>query len=490
MKVLMIYPNRFSWPAPPVGLEYVCNSLLRENIEFDVVDFYFEPESTVYRKLRTEDIDLVGITVRNIDSTFLAKVEFFQPRIKSFIERIKNTKDCKIVLGGVGFSIVPKEVLEYSGADYGVVGYGEEALPKLIRSLREGGDLSQIDNLVWRKNGKIQINTISTGDYENIPARRRNIIRNLSYYGANNVGIIETMRGCLNRCGFCCMPNIVGPKIVTRKITNIISELKELKSMRINHIFFSDTEFNMASRKYLFELCKQIIDSKINITWSVNIHPDPKMLPIELLHLMKEAGCREAFISVESGSDEILADMEKRHTVEDGLICMELLRKAKIRLVPTYLIGWPGESLKTLDQTIDHIKRSKPEMPVVYCGVRINPNTKLADIAMDEGYITEDTNFLYPLYYRPELVLKEHLPYLRRRTKDIPNLYLPTKFINFMNRIMVNVCLSGEVPGGFSDLFAYIENLSQRDKLKFLSKTALDYALPFRRRFLPTAHGE
>jgi radical SAM superfamily enzyme YgiQ (UPF0313 family) len=486
----MINPNRFSWPAAPIGLEYACNSLLREDIEFDLIDFNFKPENLVYQKLRADNIDLVGMTVRNIDSGFLAKVEFFQPSIKKLVERIKNTKDCKVVLGGVGFSVVPKEIMEYTGADFGVVGYGEEALPKLVRALRQGGDLSQIDNLAWRKNGNIQVNPVTTGDYENIPVRRRNIVRNRSYYGMYSLGNIETMRGCLNRCGFCCMPDVVGPKIVTRKAAHIVEELKELKSMGMQHVFFTDTEFNMASRKYTFELCKQIIDSKVGITWTTNIHPDPKMVSMELLDIMKQAGCTEVFLSVESGNEEIVADMEKKHTVEDGIICTELVRKANISRVQTYLIGWPGESTETIDQTIDHVKLTQPEQPVLYCGVRINPNTKLARIAMDEGYIPEDTNFLYPIFYHPERVLKEFLPYMRRRTKDIPNCYLPTRFINFLNRVMLNVYMKDDVPGGLGDKFEYLRNLSGPKKFKFFGETLLDYALPFRRRYIPLADSD
>ena len=144
MKVLMINPNRFRPHIPPIGLEYVCNSLLRKNIEFELVDLNFEHESVLYPKLLEGDVDLVGITVRNVDSGVLANIVKFQPEIKRLVNRIKNTTECKVVLGGVGFSILPREILENSSADFGVVGYGEEALPALVRALRQGGDLSKI----------------------------------------------------------------------------------------------------------------------------------------------------------------------------------------------------------------------------------------------------------------------------------------------------------------------------------------------------------
>lgn len=486
----MVNPNRFSWSASPIGLEYACNSLFREDIEFDVVDFNFEPESLVYQKLRAGNIDLVGMTIRNIDTAFLAKVEFFQPSYRKLVQRIKNTTGCKVVLGGVGFSVVPKEIMEFTGADYGVVGYGEEALPRLVHALRNGGDVSKIDNLAWRQNGKITINPVTTGDYQNIPVRRRNIIRNRSYYNVYSLGNIETMRGCLNNCGFCCMPEAVGPKIVTRKTDHIVEELKELRSMGMSHVFFTDTEFNMANKKHIFELCQKIIDSKVGITWTTNIHPDPKMLSLEMLNLMREAGCTEVFLSVESGNEEIVADMGKKHTVEDSIKCSELVKKARIKRVQTYLIGWPGDSIETIDQTIEHVKLTQPDQPVLYCGIRINPNTKLARMAMDEGYISEDTNFMYPLFYKPEKVLKEFIPYVRSRSKEIPNAYLPTRHINFLNRVMLNVNMENDMPGGLVDKFDYMSSLSKPKMLKYFGKTVLDYALPFRRRYLPIVDGD
>ena len=246
----------------------------------------------------------------------------------------------------------------------------------------------------------------------------------------------------------------------------------------------------MASRKYIFELCKHIIDSKVGITWTVNLHPDPKMLSLEMLNLMREAGCTESYLSVESGSEKIVAGMEKKHTVEDSIKCAELLRKANIPRIQTYLIGWPGESTETIDQTIEHVKLTQPDQPVLYCGVRINPDTKLARIAMDECYISEDTNFMYPLFYKPEKVLKEFIPYVRSRSKEIPNAYLPTKHIHFLNRVMLNVNMENNMTGGFVDKFDYMSSLSKPKMLKYFGKTVLDYALPFRRRYLPIVDGD
>lgn len=490
MKVLMINPNRYRPYVSPVGLEYVCNSLLRENIEFEVVDLNFERDKVIYHKLQNNNVDIVGITVRNIDSLALYSSEFFLPGIKRLVETIKDTKDCKVVLGGAGFSTMPRECLEYTGADFGVVGYGEEALPKLVRTVREGGSLSKIDNLIWRKNGKFRVNRRSTGDYENIPIRRRNIVRNRSYYRVYGIGNIEDKRGCYKRCGYCCEPEIVGCKVVTRKIAHVIEELKELKSMGIHHVYFTNSEFNIGEEKHQLEFCEQLIKSKVGITWTVSIDPVPKTIRPKLLDLMRDAGCREILMGADSGSNEILAGMGKKHTADDTVLCAENIKKANMRIVPAYLVGWPNESTKTIQETFAQIKRCRFETPVIIPGIRIFPNTKLARIAVADGSIPEHADFIKPLFYQPEQVLQEFIPLIRRNIKLLSdaNCLFPTNGVYFMNLFIRNVYLCGSfVSTGFADFVDCVNNLSWVEKLKLFGKTTLDYAFPARTRFIPTS---
>jgi radical SAM superfamily enzyme YgiQ (UPF0313 family) len=492
MKVLLINPNRFRPHVSPVGLEYVANSLLRENIDFDFVDLNFEDENVIFCKLREKNIDIVGITMRNVDSGVLADLSLFQPDIKTLVGRIKNTVDCKVVLGGVGFSILPREILESSGADFGVVGYGEEALPKLVLALREGGDLAGIDNLIYRDKGKLRSNPLSTGDYENIPTRRRNIVRNRSYYGVYGLGNIEPMRGCPNRCHYCCEPNVVGHKIVAHKIAVIIQEMKELESMGIEHLYFCDSEFNLCSRDYLFDFCRQLIAGKFAMTWTANMYPAPKTVSEKLLRLMYAAGCREALVCVDSGSDDILQGMGKQYTAEDAVFFAELLRKNGIRATPSYLVGWPGESLTTLKETFVHIDRCRFEQVVFEAGVRIYPNTKLARIAIDEGIINEDANLLYPVFYNPEQVLEEFLPYIRSRAKNKEHMLLyPTKAMGFMNLLTRNFFLNNNFSvEGIGHYIGHMRTLPPKENLKILVKTILDKISPARQRFIPLAPGD
>ena len=200
---------------------------------------------------------------------------------------------------------------------------------------------------------------------------------------------------------------------------------------------------------------------------------------------MKEAGCSEVQISADSGSNDILASMEKRHTAEDTIICSELFRKANIGVFNFYILGWPGESLKTIDETIAHIKRCQADQVVIHSGVRIFPNTKIARIARAEGAIRENTSLLNPVYYKPQLALEEFLPYLCSRIKGLPNAFAPFKAIDFIKLFQQNVYKSGEFMGGLIEFVDYVNSISWQKKFNLLGKTILDYSFPFRTRFIP-----
>lgn len=113
---------------------------------------------------------------------------------------------------------------------------------------------------------------------------------------------------------------------------------------------------------------------------------------------MREAGCLEVVISADSGTNEILESMEKNHTVEDVDICFEYSWKANLRIVSGYIIGWPGESTKTIDRCFAHMERNRLMNSVFFIGVRIYPGTKIARIAKNEGIIKTNADLLEPIF--------------------------------------------------------------------------------------------
>ncbi len=475
----MVYPNRFRPHVMPIGLEYVCNSLVRAGIPFDVADLNFETDEELYRRVARTKPDLVGISVRNVDACYLASNEFFIPHIRDLVHRIKSTHACHVVLGGAGYSLLAREILEYTGADFGVAGYGERALPRLIQALEHGGDLSKVDNLVWRNGEDLIVNPRNKDGYGEQQPRRRNIMRNKDYYRVFGFGNIEAKRGCYKPCGYCPEPSIVGRDVLTQNINCILSELRELREMGITRVHFSDSEFNVGPPKFTRELCKALIRENLGMRWTSFVHPEPRSLSPEVCRLMKEAGCTEITLSVDTGSEKILAGMGKQHTIDDSAVVSEWFKKAGISVAHTYLMGWPGESTETLAETVKFMRQTDPDFKLIFAGIRILPDTRIADVAVNQGLISPDADLLVPSFVNPEQVLSEFIPYLRRETRGITNCILPSKNVDFSNLVMQAAYLRG-FDGGYADLMDHIASMPLRKKAGIALAAARHYLLPTR----------
>ena len=81
---------------------------------------------------------LVGLTLRNADDSFWPGAESFVEPLRGLVKTLRRLTKAPLVLGGAGFSIFPREILEFTGADYGIRGDGEIALPALYRALARG----------------------------------------------------------------------------------------------------------------------------------------------------------------------------------------------------------------------------------------------------------------------------------------------------------------------------------------------------------------
>ena len=364
--------------------------------------------------------------------------------------------------------------MAYTGADFGVIGFGEVALPQLIKALRHKDDLSGIDNLAYHKDGRIAINRVAKADYASIPQRRRNIVNNEWYYGTSGMGNIEARRGCFMKCGYCAEPQIVGSDVCHHNIQQVLNELKELRGLGIEYVHFCDSEFNVGDSDETNLLLKEMIDQKVDVKYTTFMHPRTEMMTEEFVRLLKESGCQEVTLTVDSGCEEMLQKLDKLHTTEDVIKSSELIKKYNIRLVHTYLLGGPGEDFSTVDKSVELMKECEPHIVQIFVGIRIYPNTSIARMAREEGIIDESTDLLAPVFYRPERVTREFIPYLKRKTKGVRNCLIPMKNIDFLNLLCQHIYMNG-FRGSFSDFIDEVKRIPFTQKARILGKTILAY---------------
>jgi len=168
-----------------------------------------------------------------------------------------------------------------------------------------------------------------------------------------------TQRGCPMRCGFCSTPTLHGKKVRGWSVEQILNELEyEYYKYNIREITFFDDVFTL-SPKRTKQICQGIIDRKLKISWFCNARAD--MLNEDVCKIMKEAGCHLVYLGFESGSNTILKNIQKGCKVDRLLYGASLLKKCGIDRSIGFVIGLPGETDETIQQTIEVAKTVKPE---------------------------------------------------------------------------------------------------------------------------------
>lgn len=156
----LINTNTMLPAIAPVGLDYIATATRQAGIETEVLDLCLadEPAAALQEYFATHNPELVGLSFRNVDDCFWPSCEWFVPNITKTVEEIKKLCDAPIVIGGVGFSIFAEQIIEHTGADFGIRGDGELAAIALYRQLQANRLFEQVDGLVWRGNGRIVSN--------------------------------------------------------------------------------------------------------------------------------------------------------------------------------------------------------------------------------------------------------------------------------------------------------------------------------------------
>ena len=141
MLVALVNPNRYlEPPVIPLGIEYLAHYLDREGHEVRVIDLAFasEPEVVLQEELASLQPQVVAFTLRNSDTCLYHDSVFFLDEAAGLISAGRQACGARVVIGGSGLLVGPREVAEYLGCDHAVFGPGERALPYLLKYLQEG----------------------------------------------------------------------------------------------------------------------------------------------------------------------------------------------------------------------------------------------------------------------------------------------------------------------------------------------------------------
>jgi radical SAM superfamily enzyme YgiQ (UPF0313 family) len=207
---------------------------------------------------------------------------------------------------------------------------------------------------------------------------------------------VQSRRGCPLDCSFCSTAAIEGRGLRQHSPATIAAWLEQLASSGFTNFNFVDNTFNLPP-DYAKELCQKIVDRGLAINFWCIIYP--KWIDSKLVELMARAGCREISLGFESGSDPMLASLNKRFNAEEVKTVAKMFGDAGIFRRGFLLLGGPGETPESVEESLGFADSLNLDALKVTVGLRIYPETPLAATALAEGEIRPDDVLLWPRFY-------------------------------------------------------------------------------------------
>jgi radical SAM superfamily enzyme YgiQ (UPF0313 family) len=293
-----------------------------------------------------KDADVVGIST--ITPT--------APRAYAIADRIREM-GIPVIMGGPHVTYLAEEALGH--ADFVIRGEGERALMELIDARENGGDYSEVSNLSYRKNREIIHNPKQplADNLDSLPYPDFSLLkRDQPTKGGRSTIPVLTSRGCPFDCSFCSVTGMFGKKYRFRSAENVLAELRQYNSRR-NMIFFYDDNFT-ANRKRTKELLEGMIREKFKFHWTTQVRADVAK-DVDLVRLMKRAGCHTLYIGFETVNPDSLEEMKKKQTVEEITQAVKVLRKNRIHIHGMFVYGFDHDDWKTVKKTVRFAKKAK-----------------------------------------------------------------------------------------------------------------------------------
>lgn len=421
MKVLLVSANteRIKMTSLPLGLSLVAAAVRQAGHETAFLDLMSEtdPMAAVRHAVSTFAPDVIGISVRNIDDQSMASSRSLLGPVTEVIAACRALTNAPVVLGGAGYSMFPDAALSYLGADLGICGEGEVALPALLTRLAAGQDISGLPGVHVTGRG-LQGERTFVKDLDRLPLPDESFWSAVDRQDPDLWLPVQTRRGCPLGCSYCSTASIEGTKVRARSTQLVAWHLAHMAEAGFRQFYFVDNTFNLPP-SYALELCRAISALRLGVTWRCILYPH--QAPEELVAAMAEAGCVEVSLGFESGCPSVLRAMNKRFQPDEVRQISGRLATHSIRRLGFLLLGGPGETPESVEESFDFAESLNLELVNASVGIRIYPDTPLARLAVEEGVVAANDDLLLPRFYiRPGLE-----PYicaaLARRHLPIPN---------------------------------------------------------------------
>lgn len=400
MRISIISANREKFPqvAIPIGAASIAAALRQSGYRVAIHDLCFQAdvESSIISHLNRYCPELIGISLRNTENNEMFYYHSYLEDTKRLVETIRKHSRADLIVGGSGFTLFPRELLEYLDLSYGIAGEGEVSFPRFVQALQGEGELESIPGICCRDRTSILVSPPArVRDFSALPFPAYDLLDLDPYLAASRTLPIEGSRGCDLACSFC--PEGVGKEGCRLKSPKLIADEMQygIEKYDIHRFSFVDGIFSFPPAHAL-AICEEITKRDLHVTWDADINP--LGVSRDLIVAMKTAGCRFVALGIDSASDKMLRSYRKGFAREDIVRTVNLLNEAGLDFGYWILFGGPGENMGTVRETLDFV-REQPAPVFFRTGIRIFKGTELERQAKEEGLFEDGHDMLSPTFY-------------------------------------------------------------------------------------------
>ncbi|HYP20740.1 MAG TPA: radical SAM protein [Chloroflexia bacterium] len=401
-------------PYPTLGLLYISSHLKSKGFAVELFDTTFSTLDAWKAYVTQNRPPIVGIY-----TNLMTKL--------NVLPMIRHCKamGAHVVVGGPEPPHYADQFLD-AGADVVAVGEGELTLEALIPALTAGGPhrLHDVEGVVFRDEAGQTVRTPARPQIKNLdqqPFPDRDAIDMQRYlgtwkehHGRSSVSLI-TARGCPYTCRW-CSHTVFGNTHRRRSPENVVSELELIiERYRPDQLWYADDVLTI-HRSWTLKFAALLKQRGIKLPFECISRAD--RLDAEVIAALSEMGCSRLWIGSESGSQRVLDAMDRKTRVEDVQRKTHMLREAGVETGMFIMMGYEGEQIEDLEATVDHLKKSDPDL-------------FLTTVA----YPIKGT----PYYNEVESRVLESMPWHERTDRDLTVAGRRSKrFYSFATRWMVN----------------------------------------------------
>jgi anaerobic magnesium-protoporphyrin IX monomethyl ester cyclase len=419
-RVILVFPpstSLASWEpmaTTPLGIAYLASAVREAGYEVACLDTVIEAphqetalSDHISRFGLTYDQIIDRITAWKPDLVGLSCIFSNQwPSTRELAKRIKAADpEVMVVSGGAHPTFMSKLCMEDAPIDFIIRGEGEESFVDLLDRIRKNQAYDGVDGLVYRDGDSIRtnpkINFIKDLDSIAFPAHdllnperyfKFALPMGYSMMSPRSVPVM-TSRGCPCRCTFCSSTNLWGRNYRTRSASNVLRELDWLvDKFGIEEIKMQDDNLTV-NKKRAREIFQGMIERPYRLHWNTPNGIAVWTLDKEMLAMMKDSGCFEMTMAIESGNQKVLDELVRKPLKLDQ--AREINRAARelgISRFGYFIIGFPGESREQIMDTIKFARELRLDMSVIFIYNPL-PGSELFEECLRRGYITEESFF-------------------------------------------------------------------------------------------------